>query len=65
MVNRSVNELDDFWKQLRALVSEYDVTIITAQAPRQRPSFVPQTEHGVIIIDYPSQLGNKSCNRQP
>lgn len=64
MVNRSINELDGFWEQPRALVAEYDVNIITAQAPRQRPSFMPQNEHGVIIIDYPSQLGNRSCNKQ-
>lgn len=63
MANRSVNDQDDLWQRLRGIVAEYDVTIITATAPRQR-RFMPQNEHGVIIIDYISQLGNKSCNKQ-
>ena len=51
MANRSIDDLDNLWQRLRGIVAEYDVTVITATAPRQR-RFMPQNENDVIIIDY-------------
>ncbi len=55
MANRSINELDGMWQRMRGIVAEYDITIITASAPRTKRS-MPQNENGVIIVDYISLL---------
>lgn len=63
MANRSINDLDDLWQRMRGIVAEYDITIITASAPRIKRS-MPQNENGVIIVDYISLLNTGNNHAQ-
>lgn len=70
MANRELTLTDSLWQQLRGIVAEYDVKVITASAPR-RTSVMPQFDPSrIVVVDYINMLGNTSfkenevCNEQ-